>query len=385
MSTLSAATLYRRIEPRAGLQWVAVAGGAALAAAALVLDPAQGWAGVLTAALFGIFLAMGGAIVLAVQAAAGARWWLPLRGVPLLLARTLPGPAAALAACFAFGLRALYPWASPGAHETLHGKEAWLSVPFFLARAVAILVAWFWLVGVLRQRLEEFSRQPSEAAQRRLARASIGFLAALAVTISVAAWDWAMSLEPEWFSTMYSVYVFSGAFLGGIAAVAALALMLDRAEMLEARLPESVVHDLGKLLFAFATFWAYTWFCQYLLIWYSNLPEETGHYAARLEGGWSMLFYLNPVLGWIVPFVTLLGAGPKRRPAVLLQVSLVVLIGRWLDIFLLVAPSKGPAPSFPLGAVGATAAVLGAMGLLWVRGLRRDAQSPASGVRAPAA
>jgi len=377
-------SLYRVVEPRGGLQWAALGGGTAVALAGLLLQPAEGWAGILTAALFGITLALGGALFVAIQAAVGARWWLPLHSVASTLARTLPAPCFALALCLLFGLQELYPWARPGAMEASHllqQKQAWLNVPWFLARAVVVLVLWFGLIGALHQRLAAFSRLPSAETGRRLGRFAVGFLIIYAITSSVASWDWAMSLEPEWFSTMYSVYVFAGTFLGGIAAVTLLALALDRAGLLTVRLKPATLHDLGKLLFAFSTFWAYIWFCQYLLIWYSNLPEETGHYATRLAGGWSTLFYLNPMLNWVVPFVILLSAGAKRHPQTLAQVATIVLLGRWLDTYLLVAPAAGSAPDFPLAALAASAAVLGGMGMLWRRVLAREGADPASGLR----
>ena len=363
-------SLYRVVEPRGGLQWAAVGGGTAVALAGLLLQPAEGWAGILTAALFGITLALGGALFVAIQAAVGARWWLPLHSVASTLARTLPAPCVALTLCLLFGLQELYPWARPGAMEASHllqKKQAWLNVPWFLARAVVVLVLWFVLIGALHQRLAAFARLPSAETGRRLGRFAVGFLIVYAITSSVASWDWAMSLEPEWFSTMYSVYVFAGTFLGGIAAVTLLSLMLDRAGLLDARLAPGTLHDLGKLLFAFATFWAYIWFCQYMLIWYSNLPEETGHYSARLAGGWSTLFYLNPILNWVVPFVVLLSAGAKRHAPTLAQVATIVLLGRWLDTYLLVAPATSSAAGLPVAAVAASAAVLGGMGMLWRR------------------
>jgi hypothetical protein len=198
-------------------------------------------------------------------------------------------------------------------------------------------------------------------------RSSLVFLPAFAVTLSVAAWDWGLSLEPEWYSTMYGVLVFAGAFQGGIAAVTALALLLDRQGKLDAPLGPGTRHDLGKLLFAFSTFWAYVWFCQYMLVWYANLPEETGHYVARFGGGWSTLFWLNPVLCFVLPFVAQLTQPAKRDPGTLYGVALVVLLGRWLDTYLLVAPSQGPVPALPLGAIAATVAVLAGMRLVWER------------------
>lgn len=173
--------------------------------------------------------------------------------------------------------------------------------------------------------------------------------------------------EPEWYSTIFSVYLFSGTFLGGIAAVAVLAIWQDRKGFLGRGLAPETLHDLGKLLFAFAMFWAYIWFCQYLLIWYSNLPEETPYFARRLTGGWTLLFWLNPVLNFAVPFIALLSARVKRRPGFLAQVALVVLFGRWLDIYLLIAPTGSSLPSFPVSAAVVTLFLVPAMLFLFSR------------------
>jgi len=367
MSTASAA---RPLAPSSGLLGAVLVAGVAAAALAVVLQPTEAWAGVLAAGLYGTTLALGGALFLAIQVVSGARWWFPLRRVPLRLAGTLPVPLAALALALVFGLGTLYPWSRPAAveaSELLQAKRSWLNAPLFLARAVTVGLVWLVLVGALRSALDAAVLRPSSEARRRLVRASLVFLPAFAVTLSVASWDWGMSLEPEWFSTMYGVLLFAGTFQGGIAAVTVLALLLDRQGQLDAPLGEGGRHDLGKLLFAFSTFWAYVWFCQYMLIWYANLPEETGHYVARFGGGWSTLFWLNPILCFVWPFVTQISQGSKRDPRALYQTALVVLLGRWLDTYLLVAPSQGPVPALPLGAIGTTVAVLAGMRLLWER------------------
>lgn len=367
---MSATTAVRPLAPSSGLLTVLVAAGIAGSATAIALQPIEGWTGTLTAGLFGVTLALGGALFLAIQVVSGARFWFPLRGVPLRLAATLPVPLAAVALVLVFGRETLYPWARAAAVEAsplLQAKRAWLNTPLFLARAVVLAVVWLALIGALRSALAALVRRPSPEGRQRLVRTSLVFLPVFALTISVAAWDWGMSLEPEWFSTMYGVLLFAGAFQGGIAAVTALALLLDRQGKLDAPLGEDARHDLGKLLFAFSTFWAYVWFCQYLLIWYANLPEETGHYAARFGGGWTTLFFLNPLLCFVLPFVAQLTQAAKRDPARLYQISLAVLFGRWLDTYLLVAPSQGPAPAVPLGALAATVAVLAGMRLLWER------------------
>jgi hypothetical protein len=368
---MSTASAVRPLAPSSGALVVAVLAGIVLTGAGLVLQPAEAWAGILAAGLYGVTLALGGALFLAIQVVSGSRWWFPLRRVPLRLAATLPVPLAAIFLALVFGLATLYPWARAAAVEAsplLQAKRAWLNPPLFLARAVVIAVVWLVLVTALRAALEGLARRPSPEGRRRLVRASLVFLPVFALTLSVAAWDWGMSLEPEWYSTMYGVLVFAGAFQGGIAAVAVLALLLDRQGELDAPLGDGARHDLGKLLFGFSIFWAYVWFCQYLLIWYADLPEETGHYLARFSGGWSTLFWLVPVLCFVIPFVSQISQPAKRDPTRLYQAALAVLLGRWLETYLLVAPSQGPVPALPLGAIGAAVSVLAGMRLVWEKG-----------------
>jgi hypothetical protein len=358
------------IRARAGEFAVPAAVGIGVLAYGAAANPRDAFPGLLTAALFGLTVALGGAVFAAIQGVSGARWWAPVRPVASALAGTLAVPGAALFLTLVLGLSTLYPWARPGAaavSHALHAKAVWLNPSFFLARALVVLVLWMALASLLRNRLAALDGRPSAEANRAFARASVLFLLLLAPTLSAASWDWAMSLEPEWYSTMFSVYIFSGTFLGGIAAVAVLAIWLDRRGLLGRRLAPETLHDLGKLLFAFGTFWAYIWFCQYLLIWYSNLPEETPYFARRLTGGWTLLFWLNPVLNFGVPFAALLSARVKRRPGFLAQVALVVLLGRWLDSYLLIAPAGSPLPSFPVYAVVATLLLVPGMLLLFSR------------------
>jgi len=367
---MTTASAIRPLAPSSAALTALLTAGVVGAAAAVLVRPAEGWSGLLSAGIFGVTLALGGALFLAIQVVSGGRFWFPFRRVPLRLAATLPVPLLAVGLALVFGLEALYPWARPeavAASPLLQAKRGWLNAPLFLARAVVIGLVWLGLVSALRSALGALIRGPGPEARRRLVRAALVFLPVFALTLSVAAWDWGMSLEPEWFSTMYGVLLFAGTFQGGIAAVTALALLLDRQGRLDAPLGEGARHDLGKLLFAFSTFWAYIWFCQYLLIWYANLPEETGHYAARFGGGWTTLFFLNPILCFVLPFASQLSQPAKRDPARLYQTALLVLLGRWLDTYLLVAPSQGPVPSLPLGALAATVAVLAGMRLLWER------------------
>jgi hypothetical protein len=345
------------------LIWIltAVAGCALVLEFGLLDRPQDAWAGLLVAALFGITLSLGGALFLGVTLATAARWSVPLRVVALNLARALIVPLIALGLCLGLGLTSLYPWSQAAVVDDstlLQGKTAWLNVPLFLGRAALITLAWLGFVAAFKRRVLAVAADPTEQGERRLWRLAIGFLVVFGITISVAWCDWGMSLEPKWFSTMFGVYGFAGTFQGGIAAVTVAALLFNSRGQLGFRTTPELRHDLGRLLLAFSLFWAYIWYSQFMLIWYADLPEETPYFATRLSNGWSVPFLLNAVVNFGVPFFVLLPARAKRHPTILLQVALIVILGRWFDAYLLVVPASGAPASFPIYALTASAAVL---------------------------
>ena len=175
-----------------------------------------------------------------------------------------------------------------------------------------------------------------------------------------------MSLEPEWFSTMHGVYGFAGAFQVGIAVTLLIAVRSKK-------ISDKPLFDLGTLLIAFSAFWGYIWYCQGMLIWYANIPEETFHYTNSLSHGWSTLFWLNPIINTALPMALLMSRHARRSRMMLTQVAGLVVIGHFLDILLLVGPAAGTyekpvvgglASVMPVGAVGAALAIGAGMMLL---------------------
>jgi hypothetical protein len=169
--------------------------------------------------------------------------------------------------------------------------------------------------------------------------------------------------------------------LGGIAAIIILLVWLERLGPLRGVLSEDHMHDLGILLFALSTFWAYIWFCQYMLIWYANIPEETAYYIHRLRGPWQPLFIVNLSLNWVAPFFVLMPRRVKRSAKAMVRVSVAVLVGRWLDLYLMIIPPfAGAVPVFGVWEVGMMLGAVGIFGLLFLHAL---AKAPVIPVRDP--
>jgi hypothetical protein len=222
------------------------------------------WAGVLLVSYYFVGLGLAGLCFLAIHYTTGAKWSVAVRPAAEALASTLP-IALALLGVVLVARPQLYEWTRAGfggAASDLAFKRFWLSRAFFLERAAGYAVIWTVFALALRR--------PS----RWSLRLSAAFLIVFAVTFTLASVDWIMSLEPMWYSTMFGVYNFAGMFLSGLAAIVLLGLWMERTGPLRGVLTDDHLHDLGKLLFAFSIFWMYIWFSQYMLIWYTNIPEE---------------------------------------------------------------------------------------------------------------
>jgi hypothetical protein len=211
---------------------------------------------------------------------------------------------------------------------------------------------------------------------RRITRYAILFIPVFAVTFTLMSFDWIISLEPEWFSTMFAVYVFAGTFVQGIAAITLATVLLRQSMSQGSGMFEDQLHDLGKMLFAFCTFWAYIWTCQYLLIWYGNIPEEITHYIPRTNGPWLYLFALNLIVNWVIPFVVLLSESRKRSPKILVAMSILLLLGHWLDLYLLIMPTFRNTPSLGLPEIVIAAGYFALLFLLFVNALARAPMVP---------
>jgi hypothetical protein len=349
--------------------------GAIILIVGMMIEPTRAWANILVLAFTLATVGLAGLTFVAIHYLTGAKWSVAIRRVPEAMSVALI-PGAILILITVLFAPDLYSWMDGLGDHAARFKSWWLSIPFFSVRSVIYLAVWLtfgWLI-IRTSRRQDASGD--EALTIRLTRLSAGFIVSFGLTFVLASFDWLMSLEPHWYSTIFGIYHFSGLFESGLAIIILVVVWLQTRGPLRGLVNAEHLHDLGKLLFAFSTFWMYIWFSQYMLIWYSNIPEEAVYYTRRLEGTWAPLLLANVALNWAIPFLVLLPAVSKRTGHVLAKVATVVLLGRVLDLYLAVMPSQTATPVFGIWELGMVLAVVGGAALSIDYGLRGVAVIP---------
>ena len=270
----------------------------------------------------------------------GGAWGVLIRRPIGAAARTLP-VMTALFLPIALGMSRMYPWTNAdlvARDEVLQHKHAYLNVPFFLVRAAIYFVVWNAISYFLNAWSLEQDRTGDPRFARRMQRLSAGGLLAYGLTITFASFDWLMSLEPHWFSTIYGVLIMGGQGLSALAFLIIALVWLSRRAPLDRIVVPAHFHDLGNLMLAFVMLWAYFSFSQYLIIWSGNLPVEIAWYLHRMETGWRPVAVVLMLFHFAVPFVLLLSRTVKRQPELIVKVAAAVLIVRVIDLWWLVGP-----------------------------------------------
>jgi hypothetical protein len=222
--------------------------------------------------------------------------------------------------------------------EVLQQKALYLNTPFFIIRAAIYFAVWNGLVYFLNQWSLEQDRSPDPRIARRMQKLSGGGLLAYALTVTFASFDWLMSLDPHWFSTIYGVLLLGGQGLTALAMLIVVLVWLSRRAPLDAVVVPAHFHDLGNLMLAFVMLWAYFSFSQYLIIFSANLPEEITWYMHRLGTSWKFIALLLVLFHFAVPFLLLLSRKVKRTPDLILKIALGILAARLIDLYWLIAP-----------------------------------------------
>jgi hypothetical protein len=289
-------------------------------------------------------LALASVVLLQIFHATRARWMAVLRRAVETMALTIV-LFLVLAIPILAGMKHIYSWVEPAANlsreaaHLLHHKAPYLNVKFFIARTVVYLL----LATLVSQRLFGWSTKQDASGDIALTvkqrRFGTGMLPLVALTFSFAAFDWLMSLDPLWFSTIFGVYYFAGSFLG---CISLLVVVTDRARgknLYGDLVTAEHIHNLGKLMLAFTCFWGYIGFSQLLLIWIAGLPEETPFYIIRFKSQWALVGIFLILGHFVVPFGALLSRSLKRNRSRLAAVAFWILLMHSVDLYWLVMPN----------------------------------------------
>jgi hypothetical protein len=321
--------------------------GVILLALAWVTTPTQFYRSYLWAYIYVLGIAAGSLAWLMLQYLTGGAWGVVVRRIAEAAARTLP-LMLLLFIPIAIGHTSLYPWAHPdlvAADPILKHKQVYLNFPFWLVRAAVILGGWVFLSFYLNRWSAIEDREGPRPAHSKMARISAPGLIFWVFAVTFLAIDWAMSLNPDWFSTMFGLLFVAGQSLSGIAfLITTLVFLSQRRPMNEVLTPRHL-RDVGTLMFANVMLWAYFAFSQWLIIWAGNLPDEIPWYIERLRGGWQYVALILVFGHFALPFALLLSRDLKRNYKLLARIAVFVLLVRVVDVYWMVIPdaSKGAA------------------------------------------
>jgi hypothetical protein len=312
-----------------------------------ITDSHRAWPALLLNIFFFTAISLGALFFMAVQYASEAGWSAAIKRPIEAVASYLPIGSLFMLVFMILSvmhLNHIYHWmdsdlydpASPHYDSIIAGKKAFLNGPFFLIRTIVYLAGWvlFWRAFMKKSDIEAQGLDVKN--YKKSMSLAAWFLVFFAVTSSTSAWDWIMSIDTHWFSTLFGWYTFAGLFVSALTMITLVTLHLKSRGLLP-EVNDNHIHDLGKFMFAFSVFWTYLWFSQFMLIWYSNIPEEVTYFQDRFAN-YNFIFILNLFLNFFFPFLVLMRRGAKRNYNLLFFVGIVILFGHWSDNFVMIMP-----------------------------------------------
>lgn len=306
------------------------------------------WAALYVACIFFLLISMGVLAFYAIQQVAQAGWspvlfrvmqgitaYLPVVSIIFFVLLLLSG----------FHVNHLFVWMkegitdpnSPNYDELIAGKSGYLNFAFWISRAAIFLLGWNLYRYLSRKNCLAQDEANDNTFYKKNFKMSAGFLVFFIVSESIMAWDWIMSVDPHWFSTLFGWYVFASFFVSGITTISMVTLYLKSKGYLE-NVNTSHIHDLSKFMFGISVFWTYLWFSQFMLIWYSNIPEEVTYFKTRIEH-FNLPFFGAVVMNFIFPFLVLINTDFKRITPIVVGAGVVILAGHYIDFFNMIMPA----------------------------------------------
>ncbi len=340
-----------------------------------------GWSTLLVGLFITLAISICGIFFTAISHITGSHWSITLRRLTETFGKFLPWATVILAVLVFFGVHDLYEWSHKDVVATdklLKHKSGWLNEPFFPIRLILIGGIWIFFSHLFFRNSVTQDRDKDVTHTLKNHKLSAIFLLVFALTFSIVAYDLLMSLTPHWFSTMWAVYIFAGAYQTTFAMFAIFVYHLKKNGYLGDTVNENHIHDVGKFMMSFCVFWAYVGFSQFMLIWYANLPEETFWYEMRLQGGWTWLTMAMPFIKFVIPFLLLINRPNKRNLDTLYKVSLWLVFVEFLEIYWIVFPSNYEEfnPVGLLLSFGVSLGMLGLFGIVVLKALEKQKLIP---------
>jgi hypothetical protein len=305
------------------------------------------WAGLYVNAIFFLGLGIGALFFLAIQYAAQVGWSAGLLRVMEAQALWVAVPLLVIVVIVFLGLghvHHIWHWmeegimvkGEPNYDPIIAGKEGFLNPVFTIVRNILYVAIWVGAAFYIRKQSLKEDMTGDSGIWVRTRKFAAGFLVLYAVTSSTSAWDWIMSIDAHWFSTLFGWYTFAGMFVSALTVMAMLTIYLKSQGYLE-WINENHIQDLGKFMFAFSIFWTYLWFSQYMLYWYSNIPEEVAYFMQRFDQ-YKLMFILMLVFNFAFPILIVMSRDAKRVPGLVIMAGIFVIIGHWMDHFVMIMP-----------------------------------------------
>lgn len=331
-------------------------------------------------------IAIVGVFFVAVQYVAYAGWSVLIKRIPEALGYFLPIGGLIMIVIFLFGGHDIFHWThdylydvnDPRYDPIISGKSGYLNFWFFLIRMILFFALWILFFNWLRRLSINEDLHGGTSFYHKSITVSAMFLVVFGVSSSMAAWDWVLSIDTHWYSTMFGWYVFASWFVSGLAAITLTVVFLKQNGYLK-MVNANHLHDLGKFVFAFSIFWTYIWFSQFMLIWYANIPEESIYFLERLGPNFKWVFFVNLLVNFVFPFLVLMTRDAKRQMIMLKIVMIAILVGHWLDFYLMMMPGtmRGDA-GIGFIEIGTTLIFLGIFLLVFTKGLTKASLVPAN-------
>jgi len=323
-------------------------------------DTHRTWANLLLNNYYFLSLAIGAAFFFSLQYITQSGWSAMFRRIPEALMAYIPYGAIIMLVMF-FGLHDIYHWSHEDAvahDELLAHKSPYLNVPFFMIRTVIFFAAWILLTRYLRKLSLQEDSLGGLAMFEKMEFWSKIFIFVLALTFSMASFDWIMSIDAHWYSTIFAFKNFAAAFYHGTSLIALIAIILHKKGYFKG-MNEYHLLDFSRYMFGLSIIWGYLYFSQFALIWFGNIPEETIYYAKRWDNGWLIFFVANFILNWFIPFIGLLPQKLDKNINFVYFVCIVLLVGLYTDIFEQVMPDFMTRPEFGIIEIGVFAGLAG--------------------------